>query len=51
MESGLSCLKKWRLEITRVTVLRDGGAAGIGQWAVIQAMASPLGLELTPVGR
>ena len=30
-------------------VLRDGGAAGIGQWAIIQAMASPLCVELSPI--
>ena len=33
----------------RVAVLRESGGAGIGQWAVIQAAASSLTVELTPV--
>src|SRR4051812_15130117 len=34
--------------VRRVAVCRDfDGAAGIGQWAVIQSVASPLGVELT----
>jgi putative tryptophan/tyrosine transport system substrate-binding protein len=33
----------------RVAILREAGTAGVGQWAVIQAAASPLALELTPV--
>jgi putative tryptophan/tyrosine transport system substrate-binding protein len=33
----------------RVAVLREAGTAGVGQWAVIQAAASPLAVELTPV--
>jgi putative tryptophan/tyrosine transport system substrate-binding protein len=53
-EYGLSgkwpeLLKEVAPQVTRMAVLRDGGAAGIGQWAVIQAMASPLGLELSPI--
>jgi putative ABC transport system substrate-binding protein len=30
-------------------VLREAGSAGIGQWAVLQATASPLAMELSPV--
>ena len=53
-EYGLSgkwpeLLKEVAPQVTRVGVLRDGGAAGIGQWAIIQAMASPLGVELSPI--
>jgi putative tryptophan/tyrosine transport system substrate-binding protein len=33
----------------RVAVLREAGTAGTGLWAVIQAAASPLAVELTPV--
>ena len=34
----------------RAAVLRDPGSpAGIGQFAVIQTVASPLGVELTPL--
>ncbi len=34
--------------VKRVAVCRDfDGAAGIGQWAVIQSVAGPLGVELT----
>jgi len=37
-------------ELKRVGVIRDPGApAGIGQWAVIQAAAQPLGIELMSV--
>jgi putative ABC transport system substrate-binding protein len=36
--------------VTRTAVVRDpGGAAGIGQWAVIQAAAYPLAMELSPI--
>lgn len=36
--------------VTRMAIVRDeGGAAGIGQWAVIQAVAYPFGVELSPV--
>ena len=45
-------LKEIAPRVTRVGVLRDadvaGGAAAIGQWAVIQA-TSPLGVELSPI--
>ena len=37
-------------QVKRVGVLRDpGNAAGIGQWAVIQAAAQPLNIELSTV--
>jgi putative ABC transport system substrate-binding protein len=38
-------------QISRVGVVREleGGPVGIGQWAVIQAFASPMGVELSPI--
>lgn len=47
----LELLKQVAPNITRVAVLRDTAlAAGIGQFAAIQALAPPsLGLELTPI--
>lgn len=46
----LELLKQVAPNITRVAVLRDTAlAAGIGQFAAIQALAQPLGLELTPI--
>jgi putative ABC transport system substrate-binding protein len=44
----LELLKELAPGMTRTAVLREPGTAGIGQWAVIQAAASPLGVELTP---
>ncbi|MFL6796293.1 MAG: ABC transporter substrate-binding protein [Xanthobacteraceae bacterium] len=41
-------LKEVVPSMTRTAVLRESGTAGIGQWAVIQAAASPSGVELTP---
>ena len=35
--------------VARVAVLREPGVAGIGQWAIIQAVAQSLGLELKPI--
>ena len=36
--------------MTRVGVLRSfSGPAGVGQWAVIQAFAEPIGVECTPL--
>jgi putative tryptophan/tyrosine transport system substrate-binding protein len=47
----LELLKQIAPRVTRVAVLRDPTvAAGIGQFASIQAVASTLGVELTPVG-
>src|SRR6478736_1639747 len=47
----LQLLKEIAPGVMNVAVLRDiiGGAAGIGQWAVIQAVAEPMGMELTPI--
>jgi putative ABC transport system substrate-binding protein len=46
----LELLKEIAPQVTRVGVLREPGAAGIGQWAIIQAAASSLGVELSPIG-
>jgi ABC-type uncharacterized transport system substrate-binding protein len=45
----LQLLREIAPGITRAAVLREPGTAGIGQWAVIQAAASPLAVELSPV--
>jgi ABC-type uncharacterized transport system substrate-binding protein len=46
----LELLKEVAPGVTRTAVVRDAdGAAGIGQWAVIQAMAPPFGVELNPI--
>ena len=47
----LELLKEIAPNLTRIAILRDPTiAAGIGQFAVIQAMASPsLGVELSPI--
>jgi ABC-type uncharacterized transport system substrate-binding protein len=45
----LQLLREVAPGITRAAVLREPGTAGIGQWAVIQAAASPLAVELSPV--
>jgi putative tryptophan/tyrosine transport system substrate-binding protein len=46
----LELLKELKPRVKRVVVLRDpGNAAGIGQWAVIQAAAQPLNIELSTV--
>jgi putative ABC transport system substrate-binding protein len=46
----LELLKQIAPAVTRVAVLRDPAiASGVGQFAVIQSMAPPLGMELTPV--
>jgi len=45
----LELLREIAPGLARVAVFRDSeGFAGIGQWAVIQAAAGPLGLELSP---
>ena len=51
----LELLREVAPQVARVGVIRDvsgsgGGPVGIGQWAVIQAFASPLGVELSPIG-
>jgi ABC-type uncharacterized transport system substrate-binding protein len=50
----LDLLKEVAPQLARVAVIREqlaGGVAsvGVGQWAVIQAFASPMGVELTPI--
>src|SRR5262245_26137662 len=47
----LEMLREIAPRVSRVGVVRDaeGGPAGVGQWAVIQAFASPLGIELNPL--
>jgi ABC-type uncharacterized transport system substrate-binding protein len=45
----LQLLKDVAPNTTRVAVLREPGTAGLGQWAVIQAAASPLGVELMSI--
>jgi ABC-type uncharacterized transport system substrate-binding protein len=44
-------LKEITPRVSRIGVVRDllGGPAGAGQWAVIQAFASPLGVETSPI--
>ena len=54
-EYGLSAkwpelLKEIAPPVTRAAVLRDSsGAAGIGQWAMIQGRTSSLGVEVSPI--
>jgi ABC-type uncharacterized transport system substrate-binding protein len=45
----LELLKQIAPKVTRVAVLREPGPAGVGQWAVIQAAAASLGVELSPI--
>jgi putative ABC transport system substrate-binding protein len=45
----LQLLKEIVPGVTRVAVLRDSSAAGIGQLAAMQAVAPSLGMELTPI--
>ena len=47
----LQLLKELAPNVTNVGVIRDhlGGAAGIGMWAVIQAAAEPIGVEMTRI--
>ena len=45
----LELLKEIAPGLARAAVLRETGIAGIGQWAVIQAAASSLGVEMSPV--
>jgi putative ABC transport system substrate-binding protein len=45
----LELLKEIAPKVTRVAVLREPGPAGVGQWAVIQAWAASLGVELSPI--
>jgi putative ABC transport system substrate-binding protein len=46
----LELLKEIAPGVKRAAVLRDiSTASGAGQWAVIQAVASPLGVEMSPI--
>jgi putative ABC transport system substrate-binding protein len=47
----LELLKEVAPQVSRVGVVRElrGGPVGIGQWAVIAAFASPMGVELSPI--
>jgi len=45
----LELLKEIAPQIARAAVLRGPGTPGIGQWAVLQATAQALGVELKPV--
>src|SRR6266446_4851651 len=45
----MELLKEITPGVTRVAVLREPGAAAIGQWAIIQAVAQSLGVELKPI--
>jgi putative ABC transport system substrate-binding protein len=45
----LELLKEISPSVSRVAVVREQGVGGIGQWAVIQAAASSLGVELSPI--
>jgi putative ABC transport system substrate-binding protein len=42
----MELLREIAPEVTRVAVLREPGAAGIGQWAIIQSVAQSMGVEL-----
>jgi ABC-type uncharacterized transport system substrate-binding protein len=46
----LELLKEIAPGVTRAAVLRDAAIAGIGQFAVIQAVAPAVGVEVSPVG-
>jgi len=45
----LDLLKEVAPQVSRVAVLRETGVAGVGQWAIIQAAAQSLGVELSPI--
>ena len=46
----IELLKQIAPHVTRVAVLRDTQASGIGQFSAIQSVAQSLGVELTPFG-
>jgi putative ABC transport system substrate-binding protein len=46
----LELLKEVGPRIMRVGILREPGSAGIGQWAIIQAVANSLDVESKPIG-
>jgi len=45
----LELLKELVPSVKRVAVLREPGASGIGQWAIIQSVAQFVGVELKPI--
>jgi len=45
----IELLREIAPHVMRVAVLREPGAAGIGQWAIIQAVAQSLGVELRSI--
>src|SRR5262249_60759254 len=45
----MELLKEIAPAVTRAVVLREPGAAAIGQWAIIQSVAQALGVELKPI--
>jgi ABC-type uncharacterized transport system substrate-binding protein len=45
----MELLKEIAPEVRRVAVLREPGAAGIGQWAIIQSVAQSMGVELKSI--
>jgi ABC-type uncharacterized transport system substrate-binding protein len=45
----MELLKEVAPGVTRVGVLREPGAAAVGQWAMIQAVAQSSGVELRPI--
>jgi putative ABC transport system substrate-binding protein len=45
----LELLRELAPGVTRVAMLREGGPAGIGQWAILQSVAQNLGVELKPI--
>jgi putative tryptophan/tyrosine transport system substrate-binding protein len=45
----LELLKEVAPRVERVAMLREPGSAGIGQWAIIQAVAHSLGVEPKPI--
>src|SRR5262245_1095693 len=44
----MELLKEVAPNVARVAVLREPGAAAVGQWAIIQAVAHTMGVELRP---
>src|SRR5262245_40630052 len=45
----MELLKEVAPGVMRVSVLREPGAAAVGQWAMIQAVGQSLGVELKPI--
>lgn len=45
----LELLKELAPEVRRVAMLREAGPAGIGQWAILQAVAQSIGVEIKPI--